>query len=261
MDLKNKRFLVTGSGSGMGQQLVLSLLKRECNVIAVDINEEGLEETTDLSNHNPLLSHYVLNVTDKHTVNRLANEILSFCNVDGIINNAGIIQPFVRTEAIDINIAKHIFDVNFWGVLNLIQAFLPHLQTRSKAKIINVSSMGGFLPIPGQTIYGASKAAVKMLSESLAMELRETNVSVMTVFPGAMDTNIKSNSGISSVTDKSNADRALKPGIAAEMIISAIESDETELYVGEDAKTMGQLIKSNPNQAKEKIASIINHKF
>lgn len=261
MNLKNKLFLVTGGGSGMGQQLVLSLLKRECKVIAVDINEAGLEDTARLSDNNPMLTHYVLNVTDKDAVNRLANEIISFNGIDGIINNAGIIQPFVRTEEIDANTAKRIFDVNFWGTLNMIQAFLPHLRTRNEAMVVNVSSMGGFLPIPGQAIYGASKAAVKMLSESIAMEIRGTNASVMTVFPGAINTNIKINSGISAAKNEDAAGKALSPETAAEMIVNAMMTNETELYVGRDSQMMGLLVRTDPSEAKNKIASMINHKF
>ncbi len=62
--------------------------------------------------------------------------------------------------------------------------------------MINVSAMGGFLPVPGQTIYGASKAAVKLFTEGLYSELMDTNVKITAVFPGAIGTNIAANSGV-----------------------------------------------------------------
>ena len=70
------------------------------------------------------------------------------------------------------------------------------LKETAAAHIINISSMGGFLPVPGQSVYGASKAAVKLLTEGLYAELRETNVRVSVVFPGAINTNITTNSGV-----------------------------------------------------------------
>jgi short-subunit dehydrogenase len=78
----------------------------------------------------------------------------------------------------------------------MTKTFLPHLLKRSEGIIVNVSSMGGFLPVPGQTIYGSSKAAVKLFTEGLNSELTGTNVHVMGVFPGAIGTNIAANSGV-----------------------------------------------------------------
>ena len=67
---------------------------------------------------------------------------------------------------------------------------------KSEQYIVNVSSMGGFFPFPGQTIYGASKAALKIFTEGLYAELEKTNVRVMIVLPGAMNTNITTNSNV-----------------------------------------------------------------
>ena len=75
--------------------------------------------------------------------------------------------------------------VNFWGVVHTTKAFLPTLTARPEACLVNVSSMGAFAPVPGQTIYGASKAAVTLLTEGLYAELRESGVAVTVVFPGS----------------------------------------------------------------------------
>ena len=75
-------------------------------------------------------------------------------------------------------------NVNWWGTLRLDRAFLPVLLERPEAHLVNTSSMGGFIPVPGQTIYGATKAAVKLLTEALHAELRGTGVHATVVIPG-----------------------------------------------------------------------------
>ena len=117
---------------------------------------------------------------------KLLNESLALHpGVDGIINNAGIIQPFVRLNDLSYESIERVINVNLYGTLYMIKTFLPHLLTRPEAHIVNISSMGGFLPVPGQTIYGASKAAVKLLSEGLHSELMNTHVMVTVAISGS----------------------------------------------------------------------------
>ena len=138
-----------------------------------------------------------MNITDKAAVAALPAAVIDrFGAVDGLVHCAGIIQPFVRLKDLDDAAIERVFDVNWWGTLYLTRAFLPVLLERPEGHIVNVSSMGGFLPVPGQTIYGASKAAVKLLTEGLHAECRGTRVHVTVVFPGAVATNITTNSGV-----------------------------------------------------------------
>lgn len=257
MELKNKTIVVTGGGNGMGRELVLNLLKRGNKVIALDINETALQETMQLAgNKNEVLSILVVDITQQKSVEELAEEASSiFGQVDGIVNNAGIIQPFERLGNTDFAIVKRVFDINFFGTLYMIRAFLPHLLTRPEAHIVNVSSMGGFLPVPGQATYGASKAAVKIMSESLTSELTETNVRVTTVFPGALFTNIKANSGLGReagivASECSKAPKgSLLPSTTAEIIIRGMERNKSRVFVGKDAKTMNLFYRLNPGLA------------
>ena len=109
----------------------------------------------------------------------LPNEVKKLAGEpDALINVAGIIQPFVKINELDFNAIDRVMSVNFFGPLNLIKAFLPGLLTRPEAHILNVSSMGSYAPVPGQTLYGASKAAINMLTEGLRSELKETNISL-----------------------------------------------------------------------------------
>lgn len=261
MNLQDKTFLVTGGGSGMGRELVLALLSEKCDVIAVDINSEGLDATAGMSGNPKNLRCFAIDITDSNAVSLLAEVVTSLGKIDGIINNAGIIQPFVHTEELDIGKAKHIFDVNFWGTFRIIHYFLPYLKTRPEAQVVNISSMGGFLPVPGQTVYGASKAAVKMLSESLSIELKDTNVNVITVFPGAMNTDIRKNSGIDDGRPTESNPIALNPQDAARQIVAAMYNDTDTLYLGEDSRSMEILYRTDPLKAINKVSAMIGHRF
>lgn len=255
MKVQNKVIVVTGGGNGIGRELVLNLLKKGARVAAADINAAGLEETARLAGElKANLATYVLNITDKTAVESFPEQVIShFGSVDGIINNAGIIQPFVRLNDLSFEAIERVINVNVYGMLYMIKAFLPHLLERPEAHIANVSSMGGFLPVPGQTIYGASKASVKLLTEGLYSELLNTNVRVTLVYPGAIGTNIAANSGLHMEApagdEKQSSLKQLAPEKAAEIIVEAIEQNRYSVLVGSDAKLMDFLYRFNPKMA------------
>lgn len=161
MKLHDKVVVVTGGGSGMGRELVLGLLVRGASVAAVDLNPATLAETADLAGaRRDKVATFVVAITDRAAVKALPEQVIArFGAVDGVINNAGIIQPFVRLEDLDDAAIERVMNVNLYGTLYMTRAFLPHLLARPVAHVTNVSSMGGFLPVPGQTLYGASKSA------------------------------------------------------------------------------------------------------
>ena len=254
MKANGKIIVVTGAGSGMGRELTLHLLAKGARVAAVDMNETSLAETLALAKDKQnMASTHILNITDKGAVEALpASVIAAHGAVDGIINNVGIIQPFVRFSDLPFDAIERVMNVNFYGTVYMIKAFLPHLRARPEAHIVNTSSMGGFLPVPGQTIYGASKAAVKLLTEGLHSELSETNVRVTVVFPGAIATNISQNSGvtISSGAEAQESSFPMLPAAkAAEIIIDAMEQNRFRVLVGKDAKMMDMLYRLNPRRA------------
>jgi short-subunit dehydrogenase len=125
--------------------------------------------------------------------------------VDGLVHCAGIIQPFAKLLDLEYGAIERVFAINWWGTLYLNKTFLPQLLARREGHIVNVASRGGFLPVPGQTVYGASKAAVKLLTEGLHSECAGTNVHVTAVFPGAVATNISTNSGVTIPIDDAAA--------------------------------------------------------
>lgn len=177
--------------------------------------------------------------------------------VDGVLNVAGIVQPFVRVADLELAAMQKVVQVNFWGQVFMVKAFLPELLTRPEAAIVNVSSMGGFLPVPGQTLYGASKASVKLFSEGLHAELCGTNVKVTVVFPGAIATNITGNSGVTTPSMGGSTAKPppmTSPRDAAATIIRALEKGSYRVLVGRDAQLLDALTRVVPERAMTLIA-------
>ena len=254
MKVNNKVIVVTGGGSGMGRELVLLLLKKGAKVATCDINEAGMAETKSLAGDLGIhLSTHILNIADREKVAAFPDEVIAaHGRVDGIINNAGIIQPFIDVKDLDYERIERIININFYGTLYMVKAFLPHLLARPEAHIANVSSMGGFIPFPGQTFYGASKAAVKLLTEGLFAELKDTNVGVTVIHPGAVNTNITKNSGVEMRGDASQeeaAGRTLLADKAAEIMVNGIEKKKYRVMVGKDARFLDLFYRFSPERA------------
>ncbi len=252
MKVNGKTIVVTGAAGGVGRELVLQLLAKGATVAAVDISQERLDETARIANSDKLTIH-ICDLSKLDSVEKLATEIMAKHKVvDGLINNAGIIQPFIKVSDLDYKKIEFVMNVNFYGTLYMVKSFLPHFLTRPEAHILNVSSMGGFFPVPGQAIYGASKAAVKLMTEGLFAELLETNVHVTLVFPGAIKTDITKNSGVDmggSNSDEMPKMKMLSASEAADIIIKGMEKNKFQVFAGKDSKLMNFIYKINPKAA------------
>lgn len=267
MKVEAKVMVVTGAGNGIGRELVLTLLKRGARVAAVDISASGLQETAVLAgSQSGKLSTHVVNITDRGTVEALPEAVIAaHGQVDGIINCAGIIQRFIRFKDLPYADIERMINVNFYGTLYMTKAFLPYLLNRPEGHIVNIASMGGFLPVPGQTMYGASKAAIKLFTEGLYSELTDTNVHVTVVFPGAIGTNIAANSGVHIQIDESAGKQAMKttsPQVAAEAIIKGMEHNSFRVLIGNDSKMMDFFYRLMPQRATrliyDKMGALLN---
>lgn len=258
MNVKNKKIVVTGGGNGVGRELVLELIQKGATVLAVDINEAALEVTRQLTSNSKRYFSYRVDLSDREAVSQFAiKAIADHKTIDGLFNNAGIIQPFIHVSELGLENIEKVMSINFYGTLHMIKAFLPHLLERPEAHIVNVSSMGGFIPVPGQSIYGASKAAVKLLSEGLHAELIDTGVNVSVVIPGGIATDIKKNSGISHSAEKKESKVILTPSKAAAGMIRAMEENKKILYLGKDSKMMHFLSTISPSLAGKLINSVM----
>lgn len=257
MKVSGKVFVVTGAGGGIGGQIVLELLRLGAQVAAVDLHAETLEMLASrYDGPSTMLSIHAMDITDKSAVDKLPEHVKKHHRyVDGLINCAGIIQPFVRVNDLDYQAIDRVMSVNFYGSLYMTKAFLPDLLKRPEAHVVNVSSMGGFLPVPGQSVYGASKAAVKLLTEGLYAELLSTSVRVSLVFPGATATNITQNSGVDiKPTPGTKSYPMLSAAAAAKVIVKGIEHDKPQIFTGRDSKLMNILYRLSPVFATKLIA-------
>jgi NAD(P)-dependent dehydrogenase (short-subunit alcohol dehydrogenase family) len=247
-----KVVVVTGGGSGMGRQVVLQALGRGARVAAADIRSESLDETARLADAGDQLTTHTVDVTDREATEALPERVISEHGaVDGLIHCAGIIQPFVRLNDLDYDAIDRVINVNLYGTIYMVKAFLPHLLERPVAHVANVSSMGGFLPVPGQTIYGATKAGVKLMTEGLYAELLETNVGVSVVMPGAVATDIATNSGVDvgDMTVEESDYPTTSAENAARIILDGIEKDRLHIYVGRDSRMMNLANRVAPRQS------------
>ncbi len=261
MQIQHKQFVVTGAGSGIGRALTLALLRKGAKVAAADLRLESLQETQHLAGElSSQLTLHVANIAELSAVEQLAKEVKEqHGSIDGVINNAGIIQPFVKVVDLEYADINRVMQVNFFGTLYMTKTFLPELLSRPESYLVNVSSMGGFLPVPGQSVYGASKAAVKLLTEGLYAELKDTSVHVSVVFPGATATNITKNSGVTGpklASDSSTAKAIpmLSADAAAALIIKGMERNATRIYLGKDSNFLNKLYRLSPNFATNFIA-------
>ncbi len=253
MDFNGRVVVITGGGNGIGRQIVLEALRRGARVAAVDIRKEALDDTAALGAAGDRLSIHTVDITDRTATALLPEDVIAAHGaVDVLINNAGIIQPFVRFNDLDLADIDRVINVNLHGPINMVKAFLPHLLRRPAAHIANVSSMGAFLPVPGQTMYGATKAAVKLLTEGLYAELLDTNVGVSVIMPGAVGTDIATNSGIqvsAGQSEEAPSFPTTSPEDASRIILDGVERNESHIFVGKDAKFMNAACRAAPRRA------------
>ena len=239
----------------------LGLLARNARVAAVDLNQAGLDETAALAGAGDRLTTHAVNVSDRKAVLALPAEVKkAHGQVDGLLNVAGIIQPFVKIVELDFDVIERVMNVNFWGVVNMSKAFLPELLARPQSALLNVSSMGGFLPVPGQAAYGASKAAVKLFTEALFAETQGTPLKVTVIFPGGVGTNITANSGVdTSRLEAASAGakerKVTTPQDAGRQIIDTMEKGAYRATIGGDARFMDRFSRFSPRRATLLIAS------
>lgn len=253
MKIQDKVVVVTGGGNGIGRQVVLELLRRRAKVAAIDIRQESLDETVKLAAAGDRLATFVTDITDQSAVEELPAKVKELLGEpDAVINVAGIIQPFVHLNDLAYEDIERVINVNLYGTIHMVKAFLPGLIERPVAHLANVSSMGGFLPVPGQTIYGATKAAVKLMTEGLYAELMDTNVGVSAIMPGAVETEITSNSGVEMPSSASTQESRLpitSPEDAARIIIDGIEKDRLHIYVGKDSRILNLMSRAAPKRS------------
>ena len=266
---KNKVALITGAASGMGRYLAINLAKEGADVVICDVDESGLKETEKLIKaYNVGSSSLLLDVRDKKEVEGLPTKIIeNHGKIDLVFNNAGVVIPtgFLNMNEEDWNWCN---DINYNSVINFSRSFLPHLMKEEETALINTSSIFGIITTPNNTVYHASKFAVRGFTESLAKEMEGSNTQIHCVYPGHIGTNIavnakfgdqvvkgESKEGIlgingepvkdikgNEVSEKEAGirfrDAGMDPDKAAKIILKGIKKNKKRIFVGIDAKLM-----------------------
>ena len=239
--------VITGAASGIGRALAVRLAREKIAAIAVsDINENELNETAKIvENLGVSVSTHIVDVSQIEQVQKFAEEVIVKHNrITHLINNAGV-ALCGNFEEISLRDFEWLMNINFWGVVYGSKVFLPILRQQEKAHIVNISSVFGLIAPPGQSAYCASKFAVRGFTESLRHELENTNISVSSVHPGGIKTNIANSSRIGEnanpdlkkITvkffDKASPTTAEQ---AADVIVKGIKRKNPRILIGADAR-------------------------
>ena len=257
---KDKVAVITGAGSGMGQQLAINLAKENCNVVICDINKKTIQETEDIiRKYNVSCTALNLDLREEKNISTLLETTLkNFSKVDLLFNNAGVVAPssFLNLSEKDWDWCN---DINFNALVKLTRIFLPHLMKNEESALINTSSIFGIITTPNNTVYHSSKFAVRGFTESLAMELRDEKIQIHSVYPGHIGTNIvldakfdkdflSTNTNKAEDTDNDPVtiqefgstfrDTGMSPDKAAKIILKGVKKNKKRIFVGLDAKVM-----------------------
>lgn len=204
MDIKDKVIIITGASSGIGEATALKLSKEGAKVVLSARRKDKLNElkkTIEKRDGEALL--VIADVTKKSDMEKLvARTLEEYGNVDAIINNAGL-MPLSFVKNLKTDEWEKMVDVNIKGVLNGVAAVLPTLIKNKQGHIINISSTAAYRYFPGGAVYCATKAAVKMFSDSLRQELAPAyGICVSSIEPGAVATHL-----MDTITDKDILDK------------------------------------------------------
>ena len=241
--LEDKVAVVTGGSSGIGRAIALALAQGGCKVAVVGTSRERIDETLARMPARSHCSGYVCDVADLAAVMALAETVeRDFGQVDIIVNNAGFTSSAPFTE-FDIALFERIIRVNFLGVVNCCHAFLPRLQTRSEAHIVNMSSMLGFVGVPNQSAYVASKFAIRGFTESLWAELDDSPIAVTGIYPGTIQSDILQRASFSDDLEKAAMMKMMaRFGIpasdVAKQTVDAIRRGRRQVIIGRDAQAL-----------------------
>ncbi|MDR5836598.1 oxidoreductase [Caballeronia sp. LZ034LL] len=247
-----KTLLITGVSSGFGRALALEALAAGHKVVGTVRSEEAKREF-EASSSNQSAFARVLDVTDFDAIEPAVAEIeRAIGPVDVLVNNAGYGHEGVMEESPLSEMRKQ-FDVNVFGAVAMMKAVLPFMRERRRGHILNITSMGGFITMPGITYYCGSKFALEGISEALGKEVASFGIAVTAVAPGSFRTDWAGRSmrrtprsiadydavfdPIRQAREEKSGKQLGDPRKAAQAMLTAIASDRppAHLLLGSDA--------------------------
>ena len=236
--LRGRVAVVTGAGSGIGLATAERFAAEGCALALVDIDGERLDAAArSVEALGAEVSSHVADVASAPQMEALPAEVVAAHGaVHIVVNNAGVsvLKDFEEHTLDDF---QWLMGVNFWGVVHGCKFFLPELRRADEAHIVNISSMFGFVGVPGQSSYCASKFAVRGFTEALWAELRDTQVGVTSIHPGGVATGIASTVRVTreearDQLQKTFDDYGHPPQQVAEAILKGIRKNKLRVRTG-----------------------------
>ena len=258
---EQKVALVTGVSSGIGRATATALVEAGFRTFGT------VRDRTKLGQQAGRVDLLPLDVSSDDSVRAAVGSVLERAGrIDALVNNAGI-ALIGSSEETTITEARQLFETNFFGVLRLTQQVLPTMRDQRSGRIVNISSVVGFLPAPYMAAYAASKHAIEGYSESLDHELRQFGIRVSLVEPGFTRTNLGQNGMISEPLETYSRQRALalaairqatakgaEPVAVASVVVQALMDREPQLryQAGREARMLSRLRKWAPAKLLDK---------
>jgi NAD(P)-dependent dehydrogenase (short-subunit alcohol dehydrogenase family) len=274
--------LVTGSSSGIGFETALLLARNGFKTYASMRNLEKSKNITQLANREKLPLEVVqLDVNDDISVKQAIDKIVAAedYRIDVLVNNAGY-GLFGALEDLSIEEIKAQFETNFFGVVQITQQVLPVMRKQKSGTIVNISSVGGRIGLPGLSAYHSTKFALEGLSESISYELEPFGIRVVIIEPGFIRTNIMNSSIIAKKAQDPKSpyfssiqqlERSFKsamenisasspPEEVAKVVLQAVTSENPKLRyaVGNDASS---LIQAKTTMSDTEFEALIKQQF
>ncbi|WPP41948.1 oxidoreductase [Paenibacillus hunanensis] len=238
---QNKVWLITGCSTGFGRVLAEQAIQAGYRVV---VTARQLEAIADLAkDREDRVLALPLDVTQPEQIQAAVQHTLThFGSIDVLVNNAGIGYFSSVEESVEEETRK-MFEINFWGLMHMTNAVLPHMRNQRSGHIINFSSIGGLASFPTLGYYHATKYAVEGISESLAQEVAPFNIHVSLIEPSSFRTDwagrssVKTSSSIAEyqsfmdmiVTPDAAGKEPGDPQKAAEAVLQIVESDKPPL--------------------------------
>ena len=258
--LSGKAVVISGAASGTGVALAHVLAARGARLLLADVDGARLQAVVaDLRGQGAQCEWQLADVAQREHWQELAARASALWGgADVLINNAGVAVT-APAESVAEADARWLMEINFWGVWHGCRTFAPLLRQRPEALIVNLSSIFAMISMPTQSIYNASKAAVRGFSDALRLELAHTSVRMLCVHPGGIATNIARNCRKGAISMVAASPQALveqfarlartSAPAAAEAIVRAIERGKTRLLIGGDAQLADLIYRLVPARA------------
>ena len=188
--ITGKRAFVSGATSGIGEACARRLAEAGCDLVLHGRDREKLEALSEgLSAYGVQIVTVTFDVRDREAVASAMGRLLAGCEIDILINNAGLARGLTPIDAGDIDAWEEMIDANVKGLLYVSRAVIPQMRSRNRGHILNIGSIAGKMTYPGGNVYCATKAAVQALGDAMNVDLQGSAVRVGTIAPGAVETN------------------------------------------------------------------------